>query len=62
MEAQVIPLDSRRKKKPVDYGPQFYCLRCDKAEFVLYASGAVHCKPCGALMKNLFITKYPEAS
>jgi ribosomal protein L37AE/L43A len=46
-----------------DWGPQYYCLKCDGDEFKLYASGMVHCAHCGSLMRNLLIsgTKAEEA-
>lgn len=46
-----------------DWGPQYYCLKCDADEFKLYASGMVHCAHCGSLMRNLLIggTKTEEA-
>ena len=51
---------SRRKPAPQqtvaqDWGPQFYCLRCDGDEFKLQASGGVTCADCGALMRNLLV-------
>ena len=39
-----------------DWGPQYYCLRCDGDEFKLYASGIVHCAHCGSLMRNLLVS------
>lgn len=62
MEALVIPLPVKKKEPKVDLGPQFYCMRCNGGEFVLYASGVVHCKDCGSMMRNLFVTQCPEAS
>ena len=62
MEAEVISLDSKRKKPELDLGPEFYCLRCETNSFRLYASGVVHCGSCGAMMRNLFITRVPEVS
>jgi ribosomal protein L37AE/L43A len=46
-----------------DWGPQYYCLRCDGDEFKLYASGVVHCAHCGSMMRNLLVngTKAEEA-
>lgn len=45
----------RASRQPTasDWGPQYYCLRCDGDEFKLYASGIVHCAHCGSLMRNL---------
>lgn len=51
-------LEFKRKKKPpteADRGPQFYCLKCDGTEFLLYASSNVHCAGCGAHMGNLSV-------
>jgi hypothetical protein len=54
---------SARPTPGTDWGPQYYCLKCDGDEFRLYASGMVHCAHCGSLMRNLFIsgTKTEEA-
>jgi hypothetical protein len=38
-----------------DWGPQYYCLRCDGDDFKLYASGVVHCAHCGSMMRNLLV-------
>ena len=51
---------NRRKAAPQktlsqDWGPQYYCLRCDGDEFKLYASGVVHCAHCGSMMRNLLV-------
>ena len=52
---------NRRKPAPQktaaaqDWGPQYYCLRCDGDEFKLYASGVVHCAHCGSMMRNLLV-------
>ena len=63
-EPNVIRLaEYRRKRRPrakrvallQDFGPQYYCLRCDGDEFKLYASGIVHCAHCGSLMRNLLV-------
>ena len=51
-----------RKAEPVNWGPQYYCLRCDADEFKLFACGTVHCAHCGALMRNLSISAAPETS
>jgi ribosomal protein L37AE/L43A len=50
----------RRRREPrvavlQDWGPQYYCLRCDGDDFKLYASGIVHCAHCGSLMRNLLV-------
>jgi hypothetical protein len=50
----------RRKGPPQktvaqDWGPQYYCLRCDGDEFKLYASAVVHCAHCGSMMRNLLV-------
>jgi len=54
---------SSRPAPASDWGPQYYCLKCDGDEFRLYASGMVHCAHCGSLMRNLLIsgTKAEEA-
>jgi hypothetical protein len=45
------------RQAPVnDWGPQYYCLRCDGDEFKLYASGIVHCAHCGSMMRNLQVS------
>jgi hypothetical protein len=50
---------NRRKPAPQktaqDWGPQYYCLRCDGDDFKLYASGVVHCTHCGSMMRNLLV-------
>jgi ribosomal protein L37AE/L43A len=46
---------ARRGATLHDWGPQYYCLRCDHDEFKLYASGMVHCTHCGSLMRNLLV-------
>jgi hypothetical protein len=50
----------RRQAPANDWGPQYYCLKCDGDEFRLYASGMVHCAHCGSLMRNLLISS-PKA-
>ena len=47
---------TRRVAVLQDWGPQYYCLRCDGDEFKLYASGIVHCAHCGSLMRNLLVS------
>lgn len=47
---------AQREASVSDWGPQYYCLKCDGDEFKLYASGMVHCTHCGSLMRNLLIT------
>ena len=44
-----------QKSLAQDWGPQYYCLRCDGDDFKLYASGVVHCAHCGSMMRNLLI-------
>ena len=39
-----------------DTGSQYFCTRCDGAEFRLSALGMVHCAHCSALMRNLLVT------
>ena len=69
-QSNVVRLAEYRRKRIAakaartqDWGPQYYCLRCDGDEFKLYASGVVHCAHCGSLMRNLLIsgTKAEEA-
>ena len=69
-QSNVIRLAEYRKRRQAtqqarsqDWGPQYYCLRCDGDEFKLYASGVVHCAHCGSMMRNLLIngTKAEEA-
>ena len=68
----VVRLSDYRKRRQAaapqktlaqDWGPQYYCLRCDADEFKLYASGVVHCAHCGSMMRNLLVngTKAEEA-
>ena len=61
-QSKVVRLAEYRKRRQAaqqarsqDWGPQYYCLRCDGDEFKLYASGIVHCTHCGSLMRNLLI-------
>jgi ribosomal protein L37AE/L43A len=69
-QGNVVRLAEYRKRRqaaqqarPQDWGPQYYCLRCDGDEFKLYASGVVHCAHCGSMMRNLLVngTKAEEA-
>ena len=70
-EPNVVRLAEYRKRRQRarrvavlhDWGPQYYCLRCDGDEFKLYASGVVHCAHCGSMMRNLLVkgTKAEEA-
>jgi hypothetical protein len=62
MENVVRLADYRRRRARAarqaperDFGPQYYCLRCDADEFKLYASGMVHCAHCGSMMRNLLV-------
>ena len=45
----------QQKTVAQDWGPQYYCLRCDGDEFKLYASSVVHCAHCGSMMRNLLV-------
>ena len=47
---------AQREASVTDWGPQYYCLKCDGDEFKLYASGMVHCSHCGSLMRNLLVS------
>jgi DNA-directed RNA polymerase subunit RPC12/RpoP len=58
VEAEVIHLPVK-KKKAQDFGPSYYCLRCDGGDFHLHANGVVNCSRCGSLMRNLFVTQMP---
>jgi ribosomal protein L37AE/L43A len=63
VQDNVIRLAEYRKRRKAvqppaaaqDWGPQYYCLRCDGDEFKLYASGVVHCAHCGSMMRNLLV-------
>ena len=61
-QSNVVRLAEYRKRRQAaqqsrsqDWGPQYYCLRCDGDEFKLYASSVVHCAHCGSMMRNLLI-------
>jgi hypothetical protein len=40
---------------PAHDQPQYFCTRCDSAEFKLYASGEVRCARCQALIRNVTV-------
>jgi hypothetical protein len=60
--ASIVNLsDYRRAGKaagapPVDQ-PQYFCTRCDSADFKLYASGEVRCAHCQALIRNVAVAE-----
>jgi DNA-directed RNA polymerase subunit RPC12/RpoP len=41
---------------PVPADKSYYCLRCDRDFFRLYADGEVRCYTCGSEMTNLRVT------
>ena len=41
--------------------PHYFCQRCDTDQFKLYASGAVHCASCGALIRNILVSSGPSS-
>ena len=41
--------------------PHYFCQRCDTDQFKLYASGAVHCASCGALIRNILVSAGPSS-
>ena len=71
MVENVVRLAEYRKRKQAtsqravpapDSGAQFFCTRCDADEFRLSAAGMVHCAHCGALMRNLLVGTFPDAT
>jgi hypothetical protein len=62
MMASIVNLsDYRRPSKPADTPlpdqPQYFCTRCDSADFKLYASGEVRCAHCQALIRNVAVAE-----
>lgn len=60
----VVRLEDYRKAKPTQKvqpaattevldAEHYFCQRCDSDQFRLYATGAVHCSKCSALMSNV---------
>jgi ribosomal protein L37AE/L43A len=40
---------------PAQDQPQYFCTRCDSADFKLFASGEVRCAHCQALIRNVAV-------
>jgi hypothetical protein len=62
MMASIVNLsDYRRGGKPAGTPlpdqPQYFCTRCDSADFKLYASGEVRCAHCQALIRNVAVAE-----
>lgn len=61
--ASIVNLsDYRRAGKatagaPPSDQPQYFCTRCDSADFKLYASGEVRCAHCHALIRNVAVAE-----
>ena len=60
--ASIVNLsDYRRAGKaagaPSSDQPQYFCTRCDSADFKLYASGEVRCAHCQALIRNVAVAE-----
>ena len=60
--ASIVNLsDYRRAGKaagaPPQGEPQYFCTRCDSADFKLYASGEVRCAHCQALIRNVAVAE-----
>lgn len=60
--ASIVKLsDYRRAGRPASPPqhdqPQYFCTRCDSAEFKLYASGEVRCAHCQALIRNVAVAE-----
>lgn len=69
MENVVRLADFRRRKAQAqratagtEPGAQYFCLRCEAEEFRLFATGAIHCAKCGALIRNINIKSSPQAA
>ena len=64
MDAQVIPLPVKKKRRyeDVSQGAEFYCLKCSGDTFKLWESGDISCVGCGAHMSNIWVRTMPEAS
>jgi len=66
---KVVQLEVYRRRREVrqarvaapDSVPHYYCQRCDTDQFKLYATGAVHCSSCGALIRNIVVSPSPSA-
>jgi ribosomal protein L37AE/L43A len=64
---KVVRLDDYRKpgapraRAAAERAPHYFCQRCDADRFRLYASGAVHCADCGALIRNVEVSAAPTS-
>ena len=47
----------RRASAPQPDQPQYFCTRCDSADFKLYSSGQVRCAHCHALIRNVAVAE-----
>ena len=45
----------KRAKPEIQRQNIYCCLKCDGAQFKLYATGEIHCSHCGSMMRNLFV-------
>ena len=52
---------ARAPDAAADSVPHYFCQRCDTDQFKLYASGAVHCACCGALIRNILVNPGPSS-
>ena len=55
------PAPAAKRLPAADGVPHYFCQRCDTDEFKLYASGAVHCSHCGALIRNIVVSATPSS-
>lgn len=60
--ASIVNLSDYRRtgrpaSAPAQDQPQYFCTRCDSADFKLYASGEVRCAHCHALIRNVAIAE-----
>jgi ribosomal protein L37AE/L43A len=54
---------AQRATAGAEPGAQYFCLRCEAEEFRLFATGAIHCAKCNALIRNINIApREPAAS
>ena len=54
--------ESAPAEQAAQAGPHYFCTRCENDRFRLFATGAVHCASCGALMRNLGATELEKGS
>ena len=69
MENIVRLADFRRRKAmaqragtSAEPGAQYFCLRCEAEEFRLFATGAIHCAKCNALIRNIHVDPSPRTA